>query len=294
MDINKQKDIKVGGYNLPADFQCITLRYLTSLTDLSFEERISSIYVNIFGENLPDNLFGALKNAEFPASVVSVDQGLAVLELFDGDSASYIDYMPSISPKTEILTFTSVLISSYVDLVDSGLIFSGDKINLAFNGDDGRVLLSAWLAKRVGLPINVLLVGAEKPIDEVVKNVYIESPMDGDITTLISGLYEETDCLLDPLSTYGLVSYDLYYADYEDDLVTLLLGLVSPYLYSRQVLKHAFNINEISVEKAISKLNSLTAIDLPSGIENKTLQPFYKLNTSFSLKNAIEIIKHGN
>ena len=294
MDLQKEQNIKVGGYYLPADFQCITLDFLSSLENLSFEDRISSIFTKIFGENLPNGVFDALKNSEFPASVISIDQGLAVLELFDGSSASYIDYMPSVSKYTEILFFTAVLISSYVDLLSGGIIFSGDKINIAFNGDDGRILLSAWFAKKVGLPINVLLVGAENNLDIDLDGVYIETPMDGDISTLISGLYEDTDCLLDPISTYGLVSYDLYYSDYEDDLVTLVIGMASPYLFSRQVLKQAFNINEISIDKAISKLNALTAIDIPLGLQDKTLQPFYKLNTNFSLKNAVEIIKGLN
>ena len=294
MDLQKEQNIKVGGYYLPADFQCITLDFLSSLENLSFEDRISSIFTKIFGENLANGVFDALKNSEFPASVISIDQGLAVLELFDGSSASYIDYMPSVSKNTEILFFTAVLISSYVDLLSGGIIFSGDKINIAFNGDDGRILLSAWFAKKVGLPINVLLVGAENNLDIDLDGVYIETPMDGDISTLISGLYEDTDCLLDPISTYGLVSYDLYYSDYEDDLVTLVIGMASPYLFSRQVLKQAFNINEISIDKAISKLNALTAIDIPLGLQDKTLQPFYKLNTNFSLKNAVEIIKGLN
>ena len=293
--MNSQKEnIKVGGYDLPADFQCITLDYLKTLTDLGFEDRISSLYNRFTGEDLPKNTLSAVANSEFPASVVDVDQGLAVLELFDGDSASYVDYMPKTSSNSEIIVFASTLVSAYVDMVEAGIINLGDRINLAFNGDDGRVLLAAHFIKSAGLPINMFIVGADKSVDFQNKNIFIETPMEGDITTLISGLYEETDYLLDPVSTYGFVSYDLYYGDYEDDLVTLLLGMVSPYLYARQTLKHAFNLNEISVDKAISKLNALTAVDIPNCIETKTIQPFHKLDVSFSLKNALEIINGRN
>lgn len=294
MDLTKERNIAIGGYSLPADFTLITPSMLSSLQDLSYEERIQTLYKCLSGNELPENAFSNLSNVNFPASVVSIDQGLSVLELFDGINANYTDYLVKGSLLSEVVSLASTFISAYVDLVSGGVIVQGEKINLSINGEDGIVLLSAWLCKRVGLPINVILVGVNKPVQETVKDLYFEAPIEGDLTTLISGLYEEVDYLLDPLSTYGLVSYDLYYSDYEDDSVTLLVCLASPYLYARQVLKHAFNVNEISVDKAITKLNILTGIEIPQGILDKTIQPFFKINSQISVKDAIEIIKSNN
>ena len=291
MSISKERNIEVGGYSLPADFQCISKAFLSSLQDMAYADRIKAIYKEILGFELPRNAFSNLEDAEFPASVVSIDEGLAVLELFDGKNANYTDYIVSESKQSEIVSLTATFISSYVDLVTGGVINLGDSINLAINGEDGRLLLSAYFSKKVGLPIETILVGVEKPVSEVVKGVYFESPLDGDLATLISGLYDEVDYLLDPLSTYGLVSYDLYYSDYEDDRVALLTCIASPYLYSRQVLKHAFSVNEISIDKAIKKLNMLTGIEIPNGIESKIVPPYFKINSEFSYKDAIEIIK---
>ena len=291
MDLQKERNIGVGGYSLPADFQCINTAFLSSLQDMAYFDRIRVIYKHILGAELPKNAFSNLEDAEFPASVVSIDQGLAVLELFDGLSANYTDYIVTESKQSEIVSLTATIISSYVDLAFGGVINLGDKINLALNGEDGRILLSAYFSKKVGLPIDMILVGANKPVSDVIKGVYFESPLDGDISTLISGLYDELDYLLDPLSAYGLVSYDLYYDDYDDDRVTLLTCLASPYLYSRQVLKHAFSVNEISIDKAIKKLNMLTGIDIPSKIDDNTVQPYFKINSELSCKDAIEIIK---
>ena len=284
----------VGGYSLPADFQCISLNFLASLEDLSFEERIEKIYTHITGKTLPQNAFSNLEEADFPASVASIDQGLSVLELFDGKNANYTDYFVLGDSYTEIVSFSSVIVSAYVDLVSGGVISRGEKINLAFNGDDGRILLCAYFLKQLKLPVDVIIVGVEKPVDGLYKDVYIQSPMEGEVSTLISGVYDDLDYLIDPLSTYGLVSYDLYYGDYDDDRVTLLLALASPYLYARQVLKYAFSLNEISVTKAIKMLNELTAIDIPSGIENGNLQPFFKTNSPLSINDALEIIKSYN
>ena len=294
MDLTKENKVGVGGYGLPADFQCITPSFLSSIEDLSYEERISTIYHYITGNDLPKNAFSNLNNAEFPASVASIDQGLSALELNDGENANYTDYIVNGDCCMEIVSFACVIISAYVDLVSGGIISSGEKINLAFNGEDGRLILSAYFLKLLKLPIEVLLIGTEKPIDGLYRGLYIQSPMEGEINTLVSGLYEDIDYLIDPLSAYGLVSYDLYYGDYEDDRVTLLLALTSPYLYARQVLKYAFDINEISVDKAVSKLNALTAVDIPSGILNKKLQPFFKINSQLSAKSALEIIKGCN
>lgn len=291
MSLTKENKMAVGGYSLPADFQCVTTQFLSSLEECSYEERIERIYTHITGKNLPQNAFANLEGAEFPASVASIDQGLSVLELFDGKNANYTDYIVNGDSYTEIVSFACVIISAYVDLVSGGVISRGEKINLAFNGDDGRLLLSSYFLKVIKLPVDVIIVGTEKPVDGLYKDIYIQSPMEGEVATLISGIYEDLDYLIDPLSTYGLVSYDLYYGDYDDDRVTLLLSLASPYLYSRQVLKYAFSINEISVNKAVKLLNELTAVDVPSGIESGELQPFFKTNSQLSIKGALEIIK---
>ena len=92
MSLTKENKMAVGGYSLPADFQCISLNFLASLEDLSFEERIEKIYTHITGKTLPQNAFSNLEEADFPASVASIDQGLSVLELFDGKNANYTDY----------------------------------------------------------------------------------------------------------------------------------------------------------------------------------------------------------
>ena len=291
MSSTKENKMAVGGYSLPADFQCVSPAFLTSLEDLSYEDRIERIYRHITGKNLPENAFSRLDGAEFPASVASIDQGLSVLELFDGKNANYTDYFVEGDCYSEIVSFASVIVSAYVDLVSGGVISRGEKINLAFNGDDGRILLCACFLKLIKLPVDVIIVGSEKPVDGLYKDIYIQSPMEGEVATLISGLYDDLDYLIDPLSTYGLVSYDLYYGDYDDDRVTLLLALASPYLYARQVLKYAFSINEISVTKAVKLLNELTAVDVPSGIESGELQPFFKTNSPLSIKGALEIIK---
>ncbi len=294
MDLTKERNIAIGGYNLPADFTCITPNFLSSLQDLSYEDRIKTIYKHLTKSELSSSAFIKVSNASFPASVTFIDQGLAVLELFDGNNANYTDYIVQGSLLSEVGSLASTFISAYVDLVTGGVIVQGDKINLAINGEDGIVLLSAWLCKKVGLPVNVVLAGVNKPVQERLKDVYFETPIEGDISTLISGIYEEVDYLLDPLSTCGLVAYDLYYADYEDDNVSLLVCLASPYLYARQVLKYAFNVNEISVDKAISKLNALSGVEIPDAILDKTIQPFFKINSKISVKDAIEIIKSYN
>ena len=84
MDLTKERNIAIGGYNLPADFTCITPKFLSSLYDLSYEDRIKTIYKHLTKTELSSSAFINVSNASFPASVMNIDQGLAVLELFDG------------------------------------------------------------------------------------------------------------------------------------------------------------------------------------------------------------------
>ena len=292
MMLENNENIKFGRYKLPAEFPYLTREFITSLSDLTFQERIEKIYFFLSGKKLDETAFSKLDNAEFPLSLVTVDHGLAVLELNDGYSANYIDYIfVNDGGVGEVLSLSSIIISAYVDLVYGGMLNNGETFNLCFNGADGRLLLASYVCKLAKLPINTLIIGTDKPVLKTLNDAYIQQLQKGDCEVLISGVFEELDYLLDPVSAVGLVSYDLYYDDYEDDKLTVLLALASPHLFSRQVLKTVSGINEISVEKASEKLSELSALDIPSNIKNKKIQAFFAINSPITLNDALDIIK---
>ena len=172
-----KNDIKIGGYTIPADFKCLNLNFLKDLEEKSFEDRTSCIYNFILGKNLPCNAFDKLDLDNFPASVISVDDGLSVLELFGKTSCNFTDYIFDASSKeSEIVSLASVLVSAYVDLCSGGVINYGDKINLASDVSDGRILLALYFCKLIKLPIETLILGTQKPIDEVYKNIFLPCP----------------------------------------------------------------------------------------------------------------------
>lgn len=284
-------DNKIGGYKLPADFQCLTNTFLNQLIDCSFEDRISKIYSKISGNAFNGSL-NALKQAKFPASVVCVDDTFSILELFDGLNANYTDYFYGFdSLISKIYAMASNIISAYVDLVVSGVISIGDKINVATNADDGLLLLACHYCKLVNLPLDVIISGTLKPIDSIIKGVSIQTINQTEIDYLIGAFFDETDYVLDPDTACAFASVDLYYDDYEDDNVTLILGLSSPFLNARRVLKCLTNKNEISVDKAIEKLSEFTALEVEEPILSRKIQPFFTINSELSVFDAIELIK---
>ncbi len=289
---NKTTKAKIGWYNLPADFQCLDLGYLSALKDKSFEDRITDLYARFTGDALPKNAFDSIGDSEYPASVVTVDDTICTLELFDGKTLSYKDYFyDNSSIQKEVISLAITIISGYVDLFDSGIIELGEKINVACDLSDGRFLLAIHLLKYAKLPIETAIFGVKKPIEDIAKGYFFETVLDGECEEITRAFFEETDYVLDPISASGMVACDLFYSDYDDDNITLLLSLVSPFLFSRNVLKSIENINEISVDKAISKLSLITALDIPKAIEDKTVLPFYSNVSEFSVKDALEIIK---
>lgn len=285
----------IGGYDLPADFPCLNASFLKSLEDLEFIDRVKAIFKFFTNTTLQNSDFSNIEDAEFPASIVNVDESLAVLELFDGVNANYLDYIFSgENPLFEVISFACVIISAYVDLFSSNLISYGEKFNLCFNASDGRLALASWFCKLAKLPIETLILGADKISSNNVKGIYLQSHMDGEVNFLIKGVFDDIDYLLDPISAVGFVSYDLYYSDFEDGNFTVLLALASPYYFARQLLKTVAGINEISVDKAIQKINALTALEIPSGISSKKIQPFYKISPTIHLEYALDIIKKAN
>ncbi len=292
---NKATKAKIGWYNLPADFKYLDIKYLQSLKDKSFEDRICDLYNRFTGKNLSKIAFSNVSESEFPASVISVDDTISVLELFDGNNANYKDYFfDNSSLLGQVVSLAITLISSYVDLFDSGIIELGEKINVAVDLTDGRWLLALYLLKQVKLPIETVIFGVKTPVEDIIKGLSFQMVLQGECEQITRAFYEETDYVLDPISASGMVACDLFYSDYDDDNITLLISLVSPFLFARNVLKSVENINEISVDKAISKLSLLTALDIPKTIENKTIFPFYSVESDFSIKDALKIIKLFN
>lgn len=288
---NKTTMAKIGWYNLPADFQCLDVDYLEGLKDKDFEERINELYYRFTGKSLNSDAFSRIYS-EYPATVVSVDDTICALELFDGKTANYKDYFyDNTSCQGQVVSLAITLISAYIDMVDSEIINMGEKINVALDLSDGRWLLAINLLKYAKLPIDTAIFGVNSPVDSILKGYHFEQVFEGEIEEITKAFFEETDYVLDPISASGMVACDLFYSDYEDDNMTLLVSLVSPFLFARKVLKSLENINEISVDKAIKTLSMITALEIPKQIEDKTLLPFYSNDCDFSLKDALKIIK---
>ena len=279
----------IGGSFLPADFPYLNEQFISKLCESDFLERITTVYELITNRKLKNNAFNGIKNAQYPASVVSVDDGLTLLELYDGDSADYSDY---IFDKSDILgevaSLISVLYSAYCDHVESGQLNLGENFNISLTQSDATFILASCIAKKMGLPISVITVATFKPQKYTFKGLYFLDFNESEIDDVISEFFEEYDYPLDLISAESFIPLVSYLNDYDDGNLFLMPSLVSPYKFTRRVLKAITNKNVLDVEKAERLLYNETAVEVPNAIQNNKF--FAKRNT-LSLENVIQILK---
>lgn len=282
----------VGRHGLPADFPYLDGVFISSLIDLDFKERASAVYTAVTSRKPDENAFSFLEGVDEPASVVTFDDGLAAVELSDGKTASFYDY---VFDKTDLFgmvaSVISIVVSVVCDLISGGAIDPSEKVIFACPFNDGLIPLSLLIAKKTGVPIEMICAGDLKPDDSLFGGLYLSQVVEAEIDEVISDFYDEYSYPVDPLSALSLIALDNYLADYDDNSFAVFFALVSPYLYSRRILKDVTGKNEISTDKAERALYLETALDIPDCIKNKKMPPFFNEKPLISAETALTLIK---
>lgn len=286
-----ENEIKIGGYALPADFKYINKVLLSELNGLDFTERFNKIFCYLT-DTEKNYEFLNLKNEGCSTEINVLDDALAVVELNSGENLIYTDYVFNTENLfTKVCSLISVVASIYVDLVNLGVISQGEKINFAFNGNNGLLALSLLIAKASGIPINTVISGSLYRGKCNVNGLFNATVNDKDVLDYIEDFFYDYDYPFDTYSALGMCAEDEYHAEFDDDTFTVILSLASPYLDARKVLKAVSGKNELSVDKAINKLYTETAIEVPENIKNGKVKPFLNYNIDITFEEAIEIIK---
>ncbi len=289
------ENLKIGGYDVPTDFVCINRKLLNELYDLDFYEGYKRVYELLSLRSLNDTAFENLDGLEMPLSVVTFDDNVSALELFDGKNANYNDYILDNSDLFgKICSVVTFLTLSYVDMEISGVIERGESINVACPSEDFVLPLAIFIAKKCGLPIETIICGSLKNFDIIKKYTYFSKITEEEENELISLFFDDFGYLFDPLSARGFIAQDNYYEDYEDGKHTLILSLVSPYKYSRRIYRVLTGKNELSVDKAVKGIYNITAMEIPNGIENGEISPFFAINNSELEKELFNLLKNAN
>ncbi len=289
------ENVKIGGYSLPTDFAIIDRKLLNDLYNLDFYEGYKRVYELISGRLLTESSFNNLQGLDMPLSVVTFDNNISSLELFDGKNANYNDYILDSSDLFgKICSVVSFLALAYVDLEVSNIINRGESINIACPSEDFILPLSIFVAKKCGLPIETSIYGSLKNFDIIEKYTYFSKITEDEENELISLFFEDYGYLFDPLSARGFIAQDNFYEDYEDGKHTLILSLVSPYKYSRRIYKVLTGKNELSVEKAIKGVYNLTAMEIPNGMLEGEISPFFAVSDCELEKEVFNLLKNAN
>lgn len=271
------ENLEIGGYKLPTDFVCINTALLNEAKDLDFFSGYKLIYEYISGESLSSNAFDNLMGVDFPLSLVTFDDNLSAVEMFDGKNAVYTDYILQTDDLfLKICSTVTVFSLIYVDFVNSNTISMGENLNFACPSCDFILPLSLYVSKKCGLNVGKIILGTTSHFDGVIKDFFITNVAPNDEDDGISIFFEDTDYLFDPISVRGLIAEDEYYSDYEDGNVTAILSLISPYKFAKRVLKSLTGKNELDVKRAVNGVYNQTAMEIPNGILTGEISPFYK------------------
>ena len=281
-NILKDKKVEIGGYILPADFKYLDKDFLLSLVDEEFSNKVKKVYFKLTNKEY---------NFDKTIDIFMVDDTICTVDLACNKNLNYSDIIfDNENFFTEVCSVISVLVACYLDLIESDIILPLEKVNFALPSNEGLFLLALYIAKKIGLPIDMSLVGGEFKNKPIIKGVYFANLTESDVEDVLGVFFDEYDIALDPISIKGIVALDSYYDNYEDENVSINLNLSNPYLFARRVLNIVSYQKEINVEKAIDKLYLETSQEIPESIINKEIPLYYVENIKLPFDIAISFI----
>ncbi len=286
-NLSNLKIVEVGGYKLPADFKYLDKDFLRSLLGVDFSIKVKSIYSKISGR-----IYNFEDFSNF-LEVFILDDSICAVDFSTLKNLNYNDFIfDSKDLFGKVSSIISFITASYLDLVESKVINLFEEVNVSMPSNEGLLVLSAYVAKIIGLPINMLIIGGEKPCLDTIKNIYYDSFSSEEIEEMIGIFYDEYGIAVDLITAQGICALDSYYDNYDDDnLLCVALFISSPYLFARKVLKAVTGEVELSVDKALTKLYMETSIEIPESIENNQIPAYYVENVNLPYNIAISFIK---
>ncbi len=281
-DLLNDNKIQIGGYNLPADFKYLEKDFLNSLIDEDFTIKVEKVYFKLTGK-----VYNFSQNVD----ISMIDDSICSVNLSLNKNVNYLDLIfDNENFFTEICSVISIFTASYLDLIESGIITKSEKVNFALPSDEGLFVLALFIAKKIGLPIEVIMVGGECKNFPLIKDLYFANLTTSDVEDVLGIFFDEYDIALDLISIKGIGAIDSFYENYEDENVCVYLNLSSPYLFARKILNIITGEKELNVERAINKLYMETSEEIPKSIENKEIPSYYVENVKLPLDIAISFI----
>ncbi len=212
------------------------------------EERISLILKECFNETIE----GAEEYCDFP--MVELEENLFVLEL---ESARAFE---SVKESRRPMLIAAVFAAAYSDLAEGETV----KLFLPFAKD---LLFGAVLAKKIGVPIEIVVGVAEEDADdlkECVKALTDEKIKCVNVSKeaaheTMNNFNEYDDYVLDPVSARAASAFEEGEED-GDETPSIIVSIDSPMRYAREVLM-AVGVKAKDEKEARRKLEELFAVE---------------------------------
>ena len=284
------ENIEVGGLQIPADFKYISSNFINSFTSLSYFERVNAVCSLLTDTTVNLTDFNALKGVEYPASIMPISENFAVVELFDGENANYLDYV--ISGNNSLLKISSIIaliLSSYVDLIELNLINYGDKINVAISDTDGLFVLSTYIAMKIGVPINAVIIGSTTLKNDIKNGIFTYNLDATDVADCLYNFFYDYDYILDSLSAKSILALEFYNEDNGENF-TLSFAYFSPYYDSVNLVEIITGKKIANENKACQILYEETAIDMPTTVNKANFLNYNNLKLPITIDNLLKFM----
>ena len=284
------ENIEVGGLQIPADFKYISSNFINSFTSLSYFERVNAVCSLLADTTVSLTDFNALKGVEYPASIMPISENFAVVELFDGENANYLDYV--LSGNNSLLKISSIIaliLSSYVDLIELNLINHGDKINVAISDTDGLFVLSTYIAMKIGVPINAVIIGSTTLKNDIKNGIFTYNLDATDVADCLYNFFYDYDYFLDSLSAKSILASEFYNEDNGENF-TLSFAYFSPYYDSVNLVEIITGKKIANENKACQILYEETAIDMPTTVNKANFLNYNNLKLPITIDNLLKFM----
>ena len=167
----KRERSACGGFFYPNQLPALEEAQLASLLPESFGQRIARI-MNLFFRVELNGLEIEFAVGRHPARISAMNHKIAVLEAWHNSDVCVFGFISKLFARLEkegkpgswfrIAAHISLLFASFADLVNAGIVSADHPADIAIKAGDFESVLAAWYAKKMGLPIGVLVFGCEE------------------------------------------------------------------------------------------------------------------------------------
>ena len=168
---------------------------------------------------------------------------------------------------------------AYAQLVKSGEINSGDKVNFTVPTGNFGNILAAFYAKQIGLPVGKLICASNDnnvltDFDTEILDLFAaEYATEAETAAEIKRVYEADSYIEDPHTAVASAVYKKYQAATGDATKTVIASTASPYKFPVVAVEAVTGQSGLSDFEALAQLHEISGVALPPAVDGLETAP---------------------